>query len=55
MDLYKLATSNRPPAWLDKAGEAAFEGMDNAFKAIGKKLKKKKKGESDSKNALSME
>lgn len=42
-NLYDLVTKNKPPKWLGDAGDKAYEGMDNAFKYIGKKVKKKKK------------
>jgi hypothetical protein len=54
-NLYDKVTTTAPPKWLGDAGDAAYEGMDNAFKAIGKKLKKKRKGDvakDDKKNAL---
>jgi len=53
--LYKIVTENKPPEWLGNAGDKAYEGMDNALKAIGKKLKKKKKKDEPKVNAFDLE
>lgn len=49
-NLYEMATQNRPPEMLDKAGTAVYEAMDSVVKKI---KKKKKRPEVVMKNALS--